>query len=350
MPSKVLKRGKPKWLASTTIDGKRRQKLFCTKAEALAWEAEQRKGGGFQTSTDSLTLLEWMNDYLDYSQRFSERTRWEKKNAFQALLKVIDPGMLASALTPKVVLTALDKVARKRSGNAANKLRKNLIAAWNWGIKYLGLPRMNPCDVDRFPEVKHPRPVPTEEDFWNVYDSLQGQDQDMLLAYLHTAARRKELFELTWDDVDFPNQRVRLWTAKRMGGTKEFDWIPMTDELTEVLARQRTQVKCTYVFPDPETGDGYKYRIHFMTRACRRAGVRPFGFHGIRHLTASILIKNGVPLPTIQRILRHKNLTTTQRYVHELESARPYLKVLSRKKKGLRVEGSTQKPRLVAVK
>ena len=34
--------------------------------------------------------------------------------------------------------------------------------------QYLGLPMPNPCLVDRFPEERHPRYIPSEEDFWKV--------------------------------------------------------------------------------------------------------------------------------------------------------------------------------------
>jgi integrase len=77
-------------------------------------------------------------------------------------------------------------------------------AAWNWGIKYLGLPTDNPCLVERFPEIKQPRYVPSEKDFWKVYKAAwTEQDAIMLLSYLHLAARKSELFRLKWVDVDF---------------------------------------------------------------------------------------------------------------------------------------------------
>ncbi|MBF0515318.1 MAG: site-specific integrase, partial [Desulfovibrionaceae bacterium] len=187
-------------------------------------------------------------------------------------------------------------------------------------------------------------------DFWKAYDSASPYDQRMLLAYLNTAARKRELFDLTWSDVDFANMRVRLWTSKREGGAKEFDWIPMTDDLFHSLMEQHQHAKGNLVFPDPKTGETFMSRQHYLTRLCKRAGVKRFCWHSIRHLCASILIQNRVPLPTIQGILRHKNLTTTQRYIHELDNARDLMVVLSRTKKSPLTSTSRQRAELVAVK
>ena len=91
-----------------------------------------------------------------------------------------------------------NKEARERSGNAANRDRKNLIAAWNWARKYLvGWPRENPfVDTEKLQTEKFPRYAPPVKDFWKVFEQAKGgQDKIMLLAYLHTAARRNELFE-----------------------------------------------------------------------------------------------------------------------------------------------------------
>jgi integrase len=341
MPYKVEKPGrKLRWAASVMKEGKRVQKMFDTKKEALAWESEQRKLESFTTPTDSLTNLEWSNQYLDYCQRFSKNTVWEKTATFKALFKVVKPDGHPADITSGQALKALQPVAKRQSGNTANKMRKNLVAGWNWGIKYLGLPKINPFLIDRFPEERHPRHIPTEDEFWKAFDAASEYDQRMLLAYLHTGARKKELFSLTWSDVDVDQQRIRLWTSKRKGGTKEFNWIPMTDDLMDALAEHRKHVHGDLVFPNPELGETYTSRQHYLERLCKRAGVQKFCWHAIRHLTASILIKNGVPLPTIQKILRHKNLTTTQRYVHELDSSRDLMKVLSRNRNGIDEAGN----------
>jgi integrase len=98
-------------------------------------------------------------------------------------------------------------------------------------MKYMGLAGPNPCLVDRFPEKRQRRYVPPEDDFWKVFEVAEGQDRVMLLAYLDLAARKSELFQLKWDDVDFANGRVRLGTRKRSKGTLEYDWLPLTDDL-----------------------------------------------------------------------------------------------------------------------
>jgi integrase len=74
----------------------------------------------------------------------------------------------------------------------------------------------------------------------------------MLLAYLHLAARRNELFQLRWEDVDFGEAKVRLHTRKRQDGSLEYDWLPLTDELYNARLLQK-QVCCSeWVFPNPK--------------------------------------------------------------------------------------------------
>jgi integrase len=183
--------------------------------------------------------------------------------------------------------------------------------------------------VDKFPEERSPRCIPPEEDFWKVDDVANGQDRVMLLAYLHLAARRGEIFGLTWRDVDFGVKRIRLWTRKRDGGNKEFDWLPMTSELRKAIARwwdERPFKETAYVFVCLERssfceeyyGKPFKVRQHVMKRLCHKAGVKPFGFHAIRHLTASILYRKGYAVALIQAVLRQKDPNTTSQYLRKL--------------------------------
>ena len=55
-----------------------------------------------------------------------------------------------------------------------------------------------------------------------------------------------------------------------------------------------------------------------MKKLCEKAKVKPFGFHSIRHLSASILYHKGYSVSVIQAFLRHKSPTTTNRYLQSL--------------------------------
>ncbi|MCL2122824.1 MAG: tyrosine-type recombinase/integrase [Desulfovibrionaceae bacterium] len=340
MPSKIMKDGRTRWKGRVQKNGLIKQKLCNTRAEALEWEAQERKAD-WEAATDTVcSLKDWAEKYLDHAGKYDRKTYNEKRQALRELFaartgksrtaqQIVNPLAPVGSLTPGKVLAALKVQFESRSGNAANKDRKNLIAAWNWGIKYLGMPGPNPCLVEKFPERRHPRYVPPEEDFWKVFNLTEGQDLVMLLAYLHLGARRSEIFRLCWEDVDFGNSRIRLFTRKRRDSSLEYDWLPMTGELADALRRlwdNRTFTESTHVFIcdrdggfcAEQYGKPFKERMHFMKTLCERAGVKAFGFHAIRHLTASILYKMGQPVSVIQAILRHKSPNTTALYLKSL--------------------------------
>ncbi len=341
-----------KWRAKVTRSGKVKTQLFNTKTEAQKWEAEQKAMplDKYLNGTPMVySLAMWAEKYLDHSKtRYTAKSYSEKRLAFSLFFATISPTLEPTKLHPGTILKHFDAQAKTRSGHAANKDRKNLIAAWNWARKYLpGWPRENPfTDTDRQTEEKHPRYIPPVEDFWAVWDSLEdgSQDKVMLLAYLHTAARRRELFELTWDDVEFAGQRIRLWTRKRKGG-KEFDWIPMTAELAKTLEawqKARPYQDTTNVFvceseipaSQDRLGQPFMARRTWPMNLCARVGVQPFGLHALRHLSASILDDKNYPITVIQAILRHRSANTTARYLHSLRGVRTALDDAFRREAG----------------
>jgi len=148
----------------------------------------------------------------------------------------------------------------------------------------------------------------------------------MLIALLHTGARRDELFRLRWKDVDFSGKRIRLYTRKNEIGEWKSAWLPMSDDLEGMLKeQQKITGPLRFVFlnktesDDPQQWIPYLYRQHWLKKLCAKAGVKQFGFHGVRHLFASILAAKNRPLVEIQQMLRHGSITTTARYIHTLD-------------------------------
>lgn len=332
MPYKKTKNGKVRWVGTVMLNGRRKNRIFDTKQEAKTWEVEMHSVGEL---TVTPSLLKWAEEYLDYATKFSPKVYNEKCGVFRRFFRFIKPDTKADKMIPRFALEFLQKQNKARSGNAANKDRKNLVAAWNWGIRYLDLPKPNPFElVDKFATEEKGHYVPPEKDFRAVLDIATGQDRVMLLTFLHTAGRRGEVYRLLWDDVDFANGRIRLKTRKRKGGSLESDWMPMTAELHKALQDHHAAAVNEWVFTQPKgqhKGKPYTENRGFPQDLCNKAGIKPFGCHGIRGLTASILAKHDVPMIYIRDTLRHKNLRITERYVRGLDSVRDHLKALEAK-------------------
>ena len=329
------------WRAVVKMDGRVvATRLFPpgaeSKREAAQWERDARKAyleelNSPKTPTALPSVLDWSNRYTAYAEKqFTKQTFREKKTVFKQFLTFTKATQLET-ITSDVVMRYLQKQNDTRSGFAANKDRKNLAAAWEWGRKYLdGFPTVvNPfLGIPKFREVRKPRYVPKEEDFWKVVKAAEGQNKVMLLAFFYLGARRGEIFRLKWDDVDFANSRVRIGTCKTSDGSMRYDWIPLAADLRTALRewQEARPYKTEWVFtclddsPSPwhNPGEAYRSRGHFMNNVCARAKVKPFGFHAIRHLHASILFNEGSELSVVQRQLRHTNPNTTARYLRSL--------------------------------
>lgn len=279
-----------------------------------------------QIPTGLERLLAWGNKYLAHVERtMTHQTYVEKQTVLQAFFKYCgEEGIFSpEAITRPLAYQFLADVADERSNNRANVYRKNLLAAWNWGMDFVeDFPSVSLFERIRpFPVDRGARYVPPEEDVVAVLKQAQGQDLVMLLTYYFTGARRGEVFRLSWErDIDLQTGKIRLTDHKGGGGAQRVRWHDMHPELVKALAwwRDARPCKVDNVFMqthcDGALGEPFRQRNKFMPRLCERAGVKPFGFHAIRHKSAAITFVAG-GLNAAQTLMGHNQATTTNKYV-----------------------------------
>jgi integrase len=275
-----------------------------------------------QTGMDLLTAC---NTYLDFSElKYSKKTYTEKKKLCNDILTRWG-NIEFEDITPSLVISHLQDRATETSNNAWNKDRKNLLAMFNWVRKTHGIINNAVANVERISEERQAEYIPPSEDIDKVIMVARGQDKIMLTCYYFTFARRSELFDWTWEDINFEKEWYRLWTKKRLHGDRQADYFPMPEgsELYKALHWQweHRDKNSPYVFSNPKTSQKYTTRRHFLKGLCKRAGVKPFGFKAFRKFGPSVLNDvHKVSMKKLQKLLRHKSQATTEIYLKNIDN------------------------------
>jgi integrase len=119
-----------------------------------------------------------------------------------------------------------------------------------------------------------------------------------LLAY--SWARINEVRHLLWSDVDFSRNQIRLRVTKN-GDPRT---VAMMPELTALLLRM--QEEQSPVEPTATVTRVFEAQKS-LNSAAEKAGVHRLTHHDLRHLFATTCIEAGIDIPTVARLLGHKD-------------------------------------------
>ena len=154
----------------------------------------------------------------------------------------------------------------------------------------------------------------------DVSEPMGFRDRAMLEVIYATGLRVSELVSLTMDSVDLENGFVRS-----MGKGSKERIVPLGESAVEAVRdyiQQGRQKKTNpYLF--------LNYRGQGLTRAGfwlilkeygRRAGIgKPISPHMLRHSFATHLLERGADLRSVQMMLGHADISTTQIYTHVIQ-------------------------------
>lgn len=146
---------------------------------------------------------------------------------------------------------------------------------------------------------------------------------DFAVTALNTGARRSELLQLTWKNVDLKGRELRLIHTK----TSEPRTIPITDELYELLSRRQNESETEYVFSkDDQPWKDVPNALRRVLNDLFNEGVddprEKVVLHSLRHTAASHLLRAGVDVRTIQTLFGWSTVQMLQRYTHVMDDAK----------------------------
>ena len=181
-------------------------------------------------------------------------------------------------------------------------------------------------------------------DILNALESEPINIRALIEVALFTGCRRGEIVGLKWADIDFEKQRISIKRSiyklsdgkareKEPKSRCSIRTISIPDRLCKTLTEYRihqnrhiaylgdTWKNNDYVFTEE---NGYVMNPHTPTKQfskfLKRHGIRHLKFHGLRHTSATMLLANGCDIKTVSSRLGHADITTTNIYVHALES------------------------------
>jgi len=142
------------------------------------------------------------------------------------------------------------------------------------------------------------------------------RDRALLETAYATGMRLGEVTRLLLTDIDSERMVIRVQQGK---GRKD-RYVMLSPSLLETLrAYWRSEKPRTILFP----GKGGDQPLHptsvqkAFQRARERARIeKPISFHTLRHTFATHLLEDGANVRTIQSLLGHRSLESTQRYTH----------------------------------
>lgn len=262
----------------------------------------------------------WYREYSLVNNKPSEQRnkKWALKGSLVPFFGKMPIAEITARDIERYKAHELEKSLKPKTiNNYLTMLRKCLTTAYDW----LGLDGTPP-------KIEWLKCPPPETKFLSVQEcetllsNANGLVRDMLLIALHTGMRQGEIRGLQWQSIDWKNDAITVRNSlcdysKKLGTPKNnrARHIPMTPEVREVLVARKQPHGFVFLDTDGKPFN-HKRLARRLEAIIKKAGMRHFGWHVLRHTFASRLSELGAPIVVVKDLLGHANISTTMRYAH----------------------------------
>ena len=316
MPEHLYRRGKIWWFRAT-LAGREYRRSLRTPVRKLA-EARAKQ------ELERLDRARWGDDRRTWKEAV---VRWHAEVAPQTLRPATLRRYLCSLKVAGDVLAPLhlDEIDRKvlariagRPGITNATRRRDLTAVsavlqaavgWDWL-------QVNPArayDRGLIRERRDPIVLPTEDQVEQLQAALPSRLRPLVRLLELTGLRLEEAAGLTWRQVDLGRAALQVERSK----TGRARSVPLSPATVGTLHGTPRRLGCAWVFWHPTRDDGadrYHNLASYLHQIRKAAGV-PFRTHDLRHLFAVRYLRDGGSIYSLQQILGHTTIGTTELYL-----------------------------------
>jgi len=211
---------------------------------------------------------------------------------------------------------------KKEKGLSAGTIN-NYISAIKFFYTYILQKEWNPKKIPRMKRVATFPVIPSRQDVLSILDATTNlKHKAMLLLLYGSGLRVSEVAKLRICDICSKTMRVRVENAKH--GTNRYT---ILSETALMVLRQYFRTTFSpgsytpedWLFPGQNTGEHINVKTIKNTMIKLRNKLhlnQRISAHTLRHCFATHCLENGVEIVFIQQMLGHKNLKTTEIYLH----------------------------------
>lgn len=188
--------------------------------------------------------------------------------------------------------------------------------AREWGVT-----QVNPVvGIKRLPENNERCIWLTEQEQERLLTHCHGIMRTLVIVALRTGMRWGEIVHLKWHQapesnyVDFEREIIFIHESLTKSGKSR--WVPLGQVVKWELLNVPKQEDTDYIFLNSRTKKPLGSIKNAFNRAVEKSGIKDFTFHSLRHTFASQLVRDGVDLYVVQKLLGHASPKMTQRYAH----------------------------------
>lgn len=301
---------------SRSFGSKTKARLWANSTEAALREGRHADAAQAMKVTLADLIGRYLADVLPQRKLASARDHerhlryWKKRIGSYAVGRV-DSSLLSQEKY---------RLAKRVGPATVNRYFAALSALFKWVVREERLIERNPVRLlERLPESRGRKRFLSDEEREALLEACK-QSKDarlypLVVLALSTGARRGELLELRWSDLDLERGAAVLRDTKN-GETRAVPVTGLASEVVGELGRVR-RIDSDYLFADSEGKPTYPRKA--WETALRAAQIEDFRFHDLRHSAASYLAMSGATLAEIAEVLGHKTLAMVKRYAHLTE-------------------------------